>query len=135
MLNSVVLLNPLFTPHSNQFFVPMRCVHQFGVKLFVSITHSVCTMCLLTFLTPQCFEGSNSSYLGWLHAVLHDFNELPPPTNVEKELENCNSFFMTLGLYILLKEYVDTCIQILILPINPNMTSTSSAFLRISQKM
>lgn len=61
-------------------------------------------------------------YFGRLHAALHDFSEFfPPTTNVNKELENQNTFFMTLGLYGLRQEYAATCDQILKSLVNPTM--------------
>jgi len=46
------------------------------------------------------FFGPMFAYLEWLHATLHDFNVLlPPSANVMKDFENHNMFFMTLGLY------------------------------------
>jgi len=55
-----------------------------------------------------------STYLRQIHAILHDFNDLFPPSAIaKKELENGSTFFMTLGLYGLPQEYVATRDQIL----------------------
>lgn len=60
----------------------------------------------MTLITPQKFDGPMSTYLGRVHAALHDFNELLPPaasdaTEKQKELEQHNTFFMPLALYVL----------------------------------
>jgi len=53
----------------------------------------------------------------------------PPFVDVKKELENCSTFFMTLGLYGLLQEYVATRDMILGSVVNPIVTSRTSTLL------
>ena len=69
-------------------------------------------------------------------AALHDFNKLLPPfADVNKEHENCSMFFMTLGFYGLVQEYVATYDKILGSLVNPTTTSASFALLCILQKI
>jgi len=85
----------------------------------ILITKHLYDLCqdLLTLLIPQNFEGLLSTFLGWIHATLHDLNDLLPPyASVKKELENHSMFFMTLDMYGLPQEYDVTCDQILGLP-------------------
>lgn len=55
MLSYVMLLNPVFAPHSNLFFVPMSLVQQFGVRFvhFMPMTSSICMAWLVS--KPQHF--------------------------------------------------------------------------------
>ncbi|KAL9318974.1 hypothetical protein ACSQ67_015491 [Phaseolus vulgaris] len=91
----------------------MRRVHRFGVRLVAFML----------------------AYHGRL-AALHDFNKLLPPfADVNKEHENCSMFFMTLGFYGLVQEYVATYDKILGSLVNPTTTSASFALLCILQKI
>lgn len=91
-----------YTIHiSNLFFIPMRCVYQFGVRPapFIPVMQCLCGV-YQDLLTVRHFKGPIFAYLGWLHATLHDFSVLlPPSANVKKDFDNHNMFFMTLGLY------------------------------------
>jgi len=61
---------------------------------------------LLIVVAPKRLEGTMSEYLGKLHALLHDFNELLPPAhNLSQELEQRSKFFMLLGLHDLPDDY------------------------------
>jgi len=64
--------------------------------LFRPMTQCLCGVYqdLLTRLATLHFEGLMIAYLGGLHTTLHDFNELLPPIDVMKELENYISFFL-----------------------------------------
>jgi len=78
MFNFVMLLNPLFTPHSNLFFVPTRpCA---------SLSTKVCALCtndtqhlyrvwqdLLKLLVPRHFKCPIFAYIERLHVFIHNF--------------------------------------------------------------
>lgn len=56
----------------------------------------------MTMIAPKKFDGPISTYLGRVHAALHDFNELLPPAasttaEIKKELEQRSTFFMLLA--------------------------------------
>ena len=90
---------------------------------------------LLTVVAPKCLDGIMIEYLGKLHALLHDFNELlslaSTPT---QELKQWSKFFMLLGLHGLLDDYSHVRDQILGSPVVPNFTSTYSTLLRVPSK-
>ncbi|XP_068493775.1 uncharacterized protein [Phaseolus vulgaris] len=76
-----------------------------------------------------------AEYLGKIHALLHDFNELLPPASTpSQELEQRSKFFMLLGLHGLPDDYSHVRDQILGSPIVPNFTSTCSTLLRVPGK-
>jgi len=65
------VINPLFTPLSNLFFVPVSRVHQFRVRSvhFILMTYSICMACTKIswhFLLHKN-EGPMFAYLGRLH--------------------------------------------------------------------
>ncbi|XP_022632631.1 uncharacterized protein LOC111240898 [Vigna radiata var. radiata] len=79
--------------------------------------------------------GPMAEYLGKVHALLHDFNELlPPASTLAEELEQQSKFFMLLALYGLFDDSSHVRDQILGSPVIPNFTSTCSALLRILSK-
>ncbi|XP_027912144.1 uncharacterized protein LOC114171132, partial [Vigna unguiculata] len=76
-----------------------------------------------------------AEYLGKIHALLHEFNELLPPASTPaEELEQRSKFFMLLALHGLSDEYSHVRDQILGSPVVPNFTATSSALLRVPKK-
>ncbi|ESW18276.1 hypothetical protein PHAVU_006G027600 [Phaseolus vulgaris] len=89
-----------------------------------------CSAIKSTIHTSLKIHPQETCALVWSEAAscyLTYFNELfPPSTDVKNKLENCNTFFMTLGLYGLSQEYVNTRHQILGSLVNPAMTTTSS---------
>ena len=90
---------------------------------------------LLTVVAPKHLDGTMAKYLGKLHALLHDFNELLPPTSTpSQELEQRSKFFMLLGLHGLPDDYFHVRDQILGSSIVPNFTSTCSTILCVSGK-
>jgi len=55
---------------------------------------------LFTVVAPKRLDGTMVKYLGKLHALLHDFNELLPLAPApSQELEQRSKFFMLLGLH------------------------------------
>ncbi|XP_052737011.1 uncharacterized protein LOC128197982 [Vigna angularis] len=79
--------------------------------------------------------GPMAEYLGKIHALLHDFNDiLPPASTPAEELEQRSKFFMLLALYGLSDDVSHVRDQILGSPVIPNFTSTCSALLRIPSK-
>ena len=90
---------------------------------------------LLRIVAPKRFDGKMATYLGKLHAHLHDFNELLPRAHIaSQELEQRSKFFMLLGLHGLPDDYSHICDQILGSPIVPKFTSTCSTILRVPGK-
>jgi len=80
---------------------------------------------LLTVVAPNRFDGTMAEYLGKLHALLHDFNELLPPIpTLSQELEQRSNFFMLLGLHGLPNDYSHVRDQILGSLTVPNFTFT-----------
>jgi len=66
-----------------------------------------------------------AEYLGKIHALLHDFNELLPfASTLSQEPEQKSKLFMLLALHGLLDDYVHVRDHILESPIVPNFTST-----------
>jgi len=63
-----------------------------------------------------------TEYLGKLHALLHDFNDLLPPASTpSQELKQRSKFFMLLGLHGLPDDYSHVRDQILESSIFPNL--------------
>ena len=90
---------------------------------------------LLTIVAPKRLDGTMAEYLGKLHALLHDFNELLPPASTSSQkLEQRSKFFMLLGLHGLPGDYSHVRDQTLGSPIVTNFTSTCSTFLRVPGK-
>jgi len=90
---------------------------------------------LIIVVAPKRLDGTMVEYLGKLHALLHDFNELlPPPPTPSQELEQRSKFFMLLGLHGLPDDYSHVRDQILGSPIVPNFTSTCSTLLCVLGK-
>ena len=76
-----------------------------------------------------------AEYLGKIHALLHEFNELLPPASTPaEEHEQRSKFFMWLALHGLSDEYSHVRNQILGSPVVPNFTASSSALLRMPRK-
>jgi len=75
---------------------------------------------LLNVVSPKYLDGTMTEYLGKLHALLHDFNELLPPASTpSQELEQRSKFFMLLGLHDLPNDYSDSVIRFWDLPLFP----------------
>jgi len=105
--------------------------------LYTNDTQRLYGVCqnLLTIVATKRLDGTLAEYMGKLHAILHDFNELLPPTPTPaQELEQRSKFFMLLGLHGLPDDYSHVRDQILGSPILPNFTSTCSTLLRVSGK-
>jgi len=76
-----------------------------------------------------------SEYLGKIHALFHDFNELlPPASTLSQEIEQRSKFFMLLALYELPDDYSPVRDQILGSLVVPTLTSTSSTLMRVLDK-
>ncbi|RDX82656.1 hypothetical protein CR513_36529, partial [Mucuna pruriens] len=90
-------IHPIFQPH-----VTYESVWSKDRALHIQRLYGMCND-LMTLIAPQKVDGSMSTYIGKVHATLHDFNELLPPAatnHVEtKELENCSTFFKLFALY------------------------------------
>ncbi|WVZ17852.1 hypothetical protein V8G54_010834 [Vigna mungo] len=83
----------------------------------------------------SCSPGPMAEYLGKVHALLHDFNELLPPASTPaEELEQRSKFFMLLALDGFSDDFSHVRDQILGFPVIPNFTSNCSAVLRIQSK-
>jgi len=105
--------------------------------LYTNDTQRLYGVCqnLLTIVASKHLNGTMVEYLGKLHALLHDFNELlPPAPTPSQELEQRSKFFMLLGLHGLLDDYSHVRDQILGSPIVPDFTSTCSTLLRVLGK-
>jgi len=104
--------------------------------LYTNDTQRLYGVCqdLLTIVAPRS-PGLMAEYLGKIHALLHEFNELLPPASTPaKELEQRSKFFMLLALHGLSDEYSHVRDQILGSSVVPNFTTTSSALLRVPRK-
>ncbi|XP_068480796.1 uncharacterized protein [Phaseolus vulgaris] len=102
--------------------------------LYTNDTQRLYGVCqnLLTIVAPKRLDGTMAEYLGKLHALLHDFNELLPPASTpSQELEQRSKFFMLLGLHGLPDDYSQVRDQILGSPIVPNFTFTCFTLLRV----
>jgi len=65
---------------------------------------------LLTVVAAKRLDCTMVVYMGKLHALLHDFNELLPPTSTPSlELEQRSKFFMLLDLHGLPDYYSHVC--------------------------
>ena len=105
--------------------------------LYTNDTQRLYGVCknILTIFFSQTLDGTMAEYMGKLHALLHDFNELlPPATTLSQELEQRSKFFMLLGLHGLPDDYSKVRDQILGSPIVSNFTSTCSILLCVSGK-
>lgn len=129
-------LKPIFRPHDT-----CESVWTEARSLYTNSTQRLFEVCrdLMTLIAPQRLDGPMSTYLGRIHAALHEYNELLPPAasipaEAKKELENRSAFFMTLALYGLPPEYFPVRDQIIGSPVAPTMTTASSALLRIPSK-
>lgn len=81
------------------------------------------------------FDGPMSAYLGKVHAIFLDFNELLPSTDtLAQELEWRNTFVMLLTLYGMPLEYSRNRDQILGAPTVPILSSTWSTLLQLPTK-
>jgi len=61
---------------------------------------------LLHVVSSRCLDGIMSKYLGQMHALFHDFNELlPPASTLSQEIEQRSKFFMLLALHGLPNDY------------------------------
>ena len=73
-----------------------------------------------------------TDYMGKIHALFHEFNELLPPSpNPATEIEQRSKFFMLEGLHGLADKYSHIRDQILGSPIVPTLNSTCSTLLRV----
>jgi len=89
---------------------------------------------LITVVASKRLNGTMVEYVGKLHALLHDFNELLPPASTpSQELEQRSKFFMLLCLHGLPNDYSHVRDQILG-SLAPNFTSTCSTLLHVSDK-
>ncbi|XP_073224771.1 uncharacterized protein [Cicer arietinum] len=105
--------------------------------LYTNDTQRLYGVChrLSNIITPKSLNGSISAYLGTVHSVLHDFNDLLPPAasnpiEQKKELDQRNTFFMLLALYGLPQECSATRDQVLGSVTVPDMSTTSAILLR-----
>jgi len=92
----------------------MRHVQKFGNKqnYYTPMILNIFMVCVKIF--SQRLDGTMAEYLGKLHALLHDFNELlPPAPTPSQELEQRSKFFMLLGLHCLPDDYSHVRDQIL----------------------
>jgi len=83
------------------------------VKLFYTndtqCLYGVCQN-LLNIVAPKCLNGTMVEYLGKVHALLYDFNELlSPASNPSQELKQRSKLFMFLALHGLLNDYSHVC--------------------------
>ena len=84
----------------------------------------------MSVIAPRKFERTMSIYLGKVHRVLHDFNELLSPAETPaKEFEQQSTFFMLLALYGLPPEYSTNRDQILGSATVPTLNSAWSSLL------
>ena len=105
--------------------------------LYTNDTQRLYGVCqnLLTIVAPKHLDSTMAEFLGKLHALLHDFNELlPPATTASQVLEQRSKFFMLLGLHGLSDDYSHVRDRILGSPIVPNFTSICSTLLRVLGK-
>ncbi|KOM41612.1 hypothetical protein LR48_Vigan04g181000 [Vigna angularis] len=105
--------------------------------LYTNDTQRLYGVCQDLFIViGPCSPGPMAEYLGKVHALLHDFNELLPPASTPaKELEQRSKFFMLLALYELSDDFSHVRDHILGSHVIPNFTSTCSALLRILSKL
>jgi len=74
-----------------------------------SMSFGVCQN-LLNIVAPKCLNGTMVEYLGKVHALLYDFNELlSPASNPSQELKQRSKLFMFLALHGLLNDYSHVC--------------------------
>jgi len=105
--------------------------------LYTNDTQRLYGVCqnLLHVVASKRLDGTMSEYLGKIHALFHDFNELLPPASTpSQEIEQRSKFFMLLALYGLPDDYSPVRDQILGSPIVPTLTSTSSTLMRVPDK-
>jgi len=71
-----------------------------------------------------------------MHVLLHEFNDLlPPSSSSAQELEQRSKFFMVLTLHELVGKYSHVHDQILGSPVISNFTSTCSTILYVPCKL
>ena len=105
--------------------------------LYTNDTQRLYGVCqnLLHVVASKRLNGPMSEYLGKIHALFHDFNELLPPTStLSQEIEQQSKFFMLLALYGLPDDYSPVRNQILGSPVVPTLTSTSSSLICVPDK-
>jgi len=105
--------------------------------LYTNDTQRLYGVCqnLLHVVASKRLDGTMSEYLGKIHALFHDFNELLPPASTpSQEIEQRSKFFMLLALYGLPDDYSPVRDQILGSPVVPTLTSTSSTLMRVPDK-
>ena len=105
--------------------------------LYTNDTQRLYGVCqnLLHVVASKCIDGTMFEYLGKIHALFHDFNELLPPASTpSQEIAQRSKFFMLLALYGLLDDYSPICDQILGSPVVPTLTYTSSTLIRVPDK-
>jgi len=90
---------------------------------------------LLNIVAPKGLDGKMVEYLGYVHALLHDFSVLLAPASTpSQELEQRSKFFMLLVLHGLPDDYSHVHDQILGSLGVPNFTSICSTLLRVPIK-
>ncbi|XP_022638426.1 uncharacterized protein LOC111241946 [Vigna radiata var. radiata] len=76
-----------------------------------------------------------TDYMGKIHALFHEFNELLPPASTPaKEIEQRSKFFMLLALHGFADEYSHVRDHILGSLVVPTLTSTCSTHLRVPSR-
>jgi len=76
--------------------------------LYTNDTQRLYGVCqnLLHVVVSKHLDGTMSEYLGKIHALFYDFNELLPPASTpSQEIEQRSNFFMLLALYGLPDDY------------------------------
>jgi len=74
-------------------------------------------------------------YIGKIHALFHDFNELLTPSlDPATEIEQCSKFFMLGALHVFADKYSHIRDQILGSSVVPTLSSTYSTLLRVPEQ-
>ena len=105
--------------------------------LYTNDTQRLYGVCqnLLHVVVSKRLDGTISEYLGKIHALFHDFNELLHPASTpSQEIEQRSKFFMLLALHGLPDDYSPVRDQILRSPVVSTLTSTCSTLLRLLGK-
>jgi len=81
------------------------------------------------------YQGFMTDYMGKIHALFHEFNELLPPSfYLATEIEQCSKFFMFGALHGLGHKYSHIRDQILGSLVFPTLTSTCSTILHVPKQ-
>jgi len=105
--------------------------------LYTNDTQRLYGVCqnLLHVVASRRLDGTMSEYVGKIHALFHDLNELLSLASTQsQEIEQWSKFFMLLALYGLPDDYFPVRDQILGSPVVPTLTSTCSTLMRVSSK-